>query len=169
MRLSRKALQIVSLLTFAAPAAAAQSTALRVERAGRDASLLTVEALRRLPNDTISFSAHGTPPVHYRAVRVSDVLAAAGTPLDSLRIGRIAWVVAAIAHDGYTVVFSAAELDPTIGPTRAWLAFERATGPLAADEGPFRLVVPVDAKASRSARQVTTLRIVDALPSPGKD
>ncbi|HEY5492550.1 MAG TPA: hypothetical protein VIK25_15265 [Gemmatimonadaceae bacterium] len=169
MRLSRTAFQIISLAGLAAPAVDAQSTALRVERPGRDASLFTIEALRRLPNDTISFSAHGAPPVHYRAVRVSDVLAAAGTPLDSLRIGRIAWVVAAIAHDGYTVVFSAAELDPTIGPTRAWLAFERNTGPLAADEGPFRLVVPADAKASRSARQVTTLRVVDAMPSPGRN
>lgn len=160
--------RVLAPLAFVAPALAAQDPALRIERAGRDASVFTVDALRRHSPDTVSFSAHDAPAVRYRAVRVSALLAAAGAPLDSLRIGRAGWVVAAIARDGYRVVFSGAELDPTIGPTRAWLAFERDTGPLAADEGPFRLIVPTDAKASRSARQVTTLRVLDALPQGDK-
>lgn len=158
--------RVYALLAFVAPVLAAQGPSLRIERAGRDASVFTVDALRRLSADTISLSAHDAPAVRYRAVRVSALLAAAGQPLDSLRIGHGGWVVAAIARDGYRVVFSAAELDPTIGPTRAWLAFERDTGPLGADEGPFRLIVPTDIKASRSARQVTTIRVLDALP-PG--
>lgn len=169
MTIFRTAPRVIALLVLTAPALAAQSVALSVERAGRPASRFTVDALRLLPNDTISSSSHGAPPVRYRAVRLSDLLAAAGQPLDSLRIGRAAWVVAAIARDGYNVVFSAAELDPTLGPTRAWLAFERDAGPLAAEEGPYRLVVRTDVKASRSARQVTTRRVVDALPSPGKN
>jgi hypothetical protein len=169
MTMLRTARFILTLVLLAAPALAAQSSALRVERAGRDAALFTVDALRHLPNDTVSFSSHGAPPVRYRAVRLSDLLAAAGAPLDSLKVGRAAWVVAAIARDGYSVVFSAAELDSTLGPTRAWLAFERDAGPLVVDDGPFRLVVPTDAKASRSSRQVTTLRVVDVLPSPGRN
>jgi len=34
-------------------------------------------------------------------------------------------------------------------------------------EGPYRLIVPTDKKASRAAHQVVTLRVLDALPSPG--
>lgn len=146
---------------------AAQSPPLRVELPGRPPVELPLESLRRLRGDTISFAAHGAPAVRYRAVRIADVLAAAGRPLDSLRTGHAGWIVAALARDGYSAVFTAAELDSTLGPSRAWLAFERDTGPLMAEEGPYRLIVPTDKKASRAAHQVVTLRVLDALPSSG--
>lgn len=157
---------IALALCLGAPLLVAQSPALRIEGAGQPATSLTLDALRRLPTDTVSFSAHGAPAVRYRAVRLSDVLAAAGQSLDSMHIGHEAQVVIVVARDAYLAVFSASELDPKLGPTRAWLAFEREAGPLTAEEGPFRLVVPTDAKASRSAHQATTIRVIDAQP-PG--
>jgi hypothetical protein len=90
----------------------------------------------------------------------------AGSPPDSLRLGRRGWIVAALARDGYAAVFSAGELEPTVGPTRAWVAFARDGAALTADEAPFHVIVPSDARATRSARQVSTLRILDALPAP---
>ncbi len=159
---------MVLALCLGAPALFAQSPTLHIESAGRPVAPLTIDALRRLPNDTVSFSAHGAPAVRYHAVRLSDVLAASGQSLDSMHIGHEAQVVIVVARDAYLAVFSASELDPKLGPTRAWLAFEREAGPLTADEGPFRLVVPTDAKASRSAHQVTTIRVIDAQPPAAK-
>lgn len=148
-----------------ASAVLAQQPALRVERDGRAPASLTLDALRRLPSDTIvSESVHNAPPVRYRAVKLGDVLTAAGSPLDSLRIGRAGWIVVADASDGYAAVFSAAEIEPTIGPpSRVFVAYARENGPLTDKEGPFHLVVPTDQRSTRSARLVTRIRILDAL------
>lgn len=146
-----------------ASVASAQPAPLRVEREGRAVVTLTGEALRRLPTDTVSLASHGGAPVRFRAVRLLDVMAAAGTPIDSLRLGRAGWIVVALATDGYSAVFSAAEIEPTLGPTRVWIAFERDGAPLTEKEAPYHVIVPTDARGTRSARMVTTIRIVDAL------
>jgi hypothetical protein len=158
------ALYAAAALAISSPIMA-QDSSLRVEREGRAPAMLTAEAIRRLPSDTVSIASHGAPPVRYRAVRLTDVMAAAGSPVDSLRIGRRGWIVVAVARDGYAAVFSAGEIEPTIGPTRAWIAFARDGAPLTADEAPFHVIVPTDARATRSARQVTTLRVMDVLPA----
>lgn len=79
-----------------------------------------------------------------------------------MRVGRNAWTINAEARDGHRVGFSVAEIDPKLGPSRVWLAYETASGPLAASEGPFRLVVPTDARLARSIHQLVRLRVVDA-------
>jgi hypothetical protein len=165
MRRPLHTLFAVAFITAGVPLLA-QNPSLRVERDGRPPVTLSVDAIRRLPNDTISLASHGAPPVRYRAVRLTDVMAAAATPVDSLRLGRRGWIVAALARDGYVAVFSAGEIEPTVGPTRVWIAFARDGTALTADEAPFHVIVPSDARATRSARQVSTLRILDALPAP---
>lgn len=159
---------LIFLLAAAAallPRTVSAQQLLQVERVGRPTRALSITSLRALPNDTVSISSHGAPAIRFRAARLIDVMAAAGTPIDSLRLGHAGWIVAALASDGYVAVFSAGELDPKLGPTHAWVAYERDGGaPLAADEAPFRLIVPTDLHGSRGARQVTTLRILDALP-----
>ncbi len=157
---------LISVVTIAATTPAlAQDSSLRVDREGRAPVTLSADAIRRLPSDTVSLASHGAPPVRYRAVRLTDIMAAAGSPVDSLRLGRRGWIVTAVARDGYVAVFSAGEIEPTVGPTRAWIAFERDGAALTADEAPFHVIVPTDARASRSARQVAALRILDALPA----
>jgi hypothetical protein len=148
---------------LAVPTVAAGAQALRVERDGRVPVTLTVDALRRLKVDTVSLSSHGAPPVRYRAVSLLDVMAAAGSPIDSLRLGHAGWIVAAFAKDGYIAVFSAAEIEPKLGPTRTLIAFERDGAPLADTEAPFHMITPTDKHGTRSARMVTTVRIFDAL------
>ena len=155
-------------LYLSGPPLAAQRASLRVERDGRAPVVLTAEVLSRLATDTVSKSSHGAPPVRYLAVRLVDVLAAAGSPIDSLRIGHAGWIIAALAKDNYSAVFAAGELDPKIGPTRAWIAFARDGAPLAENEAPFQVIVSTDKDGGRSARMVTTLRILDALPAPAK-
>ncbi|MHB0964367.1 MAG: molybdopterin-binding protein [Gemmatimonadaceae bacterium] len=157
---------LCSVIAIAATAPAlAQDSSLRVEREGRAPVTLSSDAIRRLPSDTLSLASHGATPVRYRAVRLTDIMAAASSPVDSLRLGRRGWIIAAVARDGYVAVFSAGEIEPTVGPTRVWVAFERDGAALTAEEAPFHVIVPSDARGTRSARQVTTLRILDALPA----
>ncbi|MGQ0765526.1 MAG: hypothetical protein ACT4OZ_07665 [Gemmatimonadota bacterium] len=119
-----------------------------------------------MPSDTVRMSLHNAPPVLLRGVRLTDVMRSAGAPVDSLRVGRQAWIVVAQARDGYIVTFSAAELDPQLGPTRAWLVWEADGKPLRENEGPLRIAVPSDSKPPRSARQVETIRILAADLTP---
>jgi hypothetical protein len=159
-----RTLVATAALALAATSLHAQGPALRIERDGRAPVSLTGDTLRRMHADTVSLSSHGAPAVRYRAVNLIDIMAAAGSPIDSLRLGHAGWIVVGIASDGYVAVFSAGELDPKLGPSRVWVAFERDGTPLEANEAPFHLIIPTDLHGSRSARQVVTLRILDALP-----
>ena len=143
---------------------AAQEQALRVEYENRAPVMLTAQALRRLPSDPIiSLMQKDSTLVRFRAVRLLDVMTAGGAPLDSLRIGRTGWVIALLANDGYVALFSAAELEPKIGLTRAFVAYARDGAALTEREAPFHVIVPTDGHGTRNARMVTTLRIWDAL------
>jgi hypothetical protein len=154
----------VATILGAAHVAFAQSPVLRIDRDGRPSVTLTLDAIKRLSVDTVTgHASHGAPPVRYRAVKLVDILAAAGSPVDSLRLGHAAWLVVAQAKNGYVAAFTSAEIDPTLGPSRAYVAFARDGAPLDSSEGPFDLVVPTDSHASRSARMVISLRVFDPL------
>jgi len=159
----RRASAAVVVALAATQIARAQAPELRIERDGRAPVTMTLERLQKLPTDTLSLSNHGAPPVRYRVVKLLDVMAAAGSPIDSLRLGHAGWIVVALAADGYTAVFSAGEIEPKLGPTRAYVAFARDGEPLAVSEAPFQFIVPTDSHGTRSARQVTTVRILDPL------
>ena len=63
------------------------------------------------------------------------------------------------ARDGYAVLFSLGEIDPTFGNSGAIIATQCDGRALDDHEGPFRLIVPGDGKMARSVRQVVTLEI----------
>lgn len=84
-----------------------------------------------------------------------------GVPLAaaaSMRVATRSGVITAHARDGYHATFSAYELDPEVGATRAYLVWRVDGAALPAEEGPFRLVVPTDRSGARSVRQLVTLR-----------
>jgi hypothetical protein len=64
-------------------------------------------------------------------------------------------------RDGYTVVFSLAELMPAIGNRAVWLALDIDGGELPADEGPVKLIVPQDGKPGRWVHGVDAMTILD--------
>ncbi len=159
--------RLALLLLAGSTVTRAQAPSLRIDRDGRPPVSFTVDALKKLPTDTVSISSHGAPPVRYRVVKLLDVMAAAGSPIDSLRLGHAGWIVVGFSSDNYITVFSAAEIEPKLGPTRAFIAFERDGAPLAANEAPFQFIVPTDAHGTRSARMLTSVRIFDPL-APAK-
>ena len=66
------------------------------------------------------------------------------------------------AADGYRVVFALPELDPGF-TDRVILLADRADGhPLDSKIGPYQVIVPGEKRMARSARQVTTLKILTA-------
>ena len=65
------------------------------------------------------------------------------------------------ASDGFQAVFSAAELFPDMGSTRALLVTQLDGKPVGSETGPFRLVVLTDKEGSRSVRNVTRIELLD--------
>jgi hypothetical protein len=65
------------------------------------------------------------------------------------------------ANDGYQVILSGGELDPSFGNAPILLAWEEDGASLTGDEGPLRLVVPGDTKGGRYVTGVITIEAVN--------
>jgi hypothetical protein len=64
------------------------------------------------------------------------------------------------AADGYTAVFTLAELDTTVASCAAVLADRRNGLAIAGDAGPFRMLAPCDETQARWVREVTGFTVV---------
>ncbi|KPF73758.1 hypothetical protein IP88_08760 [alpha proteobacterium AAP81b] len=113
-----------------------------------------------LPAAAASFTAHGATH-RCTGVRLADLAARAGLPAgEALRGEALRLLVVAEAKDGYRIAFTLAELDPSLG-NKGVIVADRCDGAaLPAAEGPLRLVVPGEARAARSLRGLTALRVV---------
>lgn len=120
---------------------------------------LDAASLAQLPRATASLTAHGQTH-SCEGVWLADLAAAGGLPSGSDVSGdALSIVIRAEAADGYRVLFTLAEVDRKLG-NRPVLVADRCDGkPLAAEDGPLRLVVPGEARAARSVRQLQALRI----------
>jgi len=135
-------LMIAALLLAATPVAAADIP-------------LDLFGLPRVPAVLV---AHGQT-LECEGVRMTDLLARAGVPAgEALRGPALASVVIATGKDGYRVVFTLAELDSKLGNHGVFVVDRCAGQKLPAQDGPLRLVVPGEARAARSVRQLTGLR-----------
>ena len=119
-------------------------------------------ALAKLPRESVSARVHETE-LACEGVSLSALLRASGAiPEGALRSAQLSRYVLVGARDGYRVLFSLAELDPGTGQRDAWLV-DRCNGAALDDQdGPLRLLVPGDARAARSARQVESISVVVA-------
>jgi hypothetical protein len=138
--------------------ASAPSTVTLVGLDGRTREF-TASMLAGLPVARVSATAHDKT-VAYTGADLLDVLRAAGTDLpDRLRGASMRLVLLAQGADGYTVAFSFAELDASLGARKVYLVNRGDDKPLAED-GPWRLIVPQDARAARWVRQLSRLTVV---------
>jgi DMSO/TMAO reductase YedYZ molybdopterin-dependent catalytic subunit len=147
--------------THAKPAAAAEAV---VEIGGEVGKPLVLDAaaLAKLPRSSVRASAHGVDG-EWTGVPLVEVLRAAGAPVgDALRGPNLQFYVRVSAADGYRVVYALAELDPAFRDDGVILADRRDGRPLAADEGPFRLIAPREARPGRWVRQVTAIDVLRA-------
>lgn len=122
---------------------------------------LDAASLARLPRATASFTAHGQQH-QCEGVWLADLAAASGLPAgEALRGPALLTVLRAEAADGYRVAFTLAEIDRKLG-NHAVLIADRCDGAaLTAADGPLRLVVPGEARAARSVRQLRAVMVIN--------
>ncbi len=92
----------------------------------------TVADLEAMPAQEALFSTEFSDPVTYVGVSLPSLLEAAGIDLTTVKIVKV------VASDGYTRNFDAANI---LLP-EATIAYERVDGPMDAEDGTFRLIIP---------------------------
>jgi len=121
---------------------------------------LSAEDLAKMPRASVTTTSSGMETV-YEGVWLHEVLKKAGVPQGGeLRGKALAAYVLAQAQDGYQVVFSLGELDPSFIDNEILLADTANGKALFGAQGRFRLVVPKDKPGARSVRMLTKLEVV---------
>ena len=122
---------------------------------------LSVKELATLKNSEVKAKDRDGKEHTFKGVMLWTILDSAGVTLgNGLRGENLAKYVLVKANDGYEVVFSLPEIDPEFSDKIILLAHEVDGKPLAATEGPFRLVVPQDKKHARWIRQLTSIQVL---------
>ncbi|WP_448698888.1 molybdopterin-dependent oxidoreductase [Mucilaginibacter sp. AW1-3] len=99
----------------------------------------------------------------YTGAVLSDILTKAGVTMgQQLRGENLTKYLLVEASDGYQVVFALAELDKSFTDRAIILADTIDGKPLAAGDGPFRIIVQDDKKPARCMKQVTSMKVVFA-------
>jgi DMSO/TMAO reductase YedYZ molybdopterin-dependent catalytic subunit len=121
---------------------------------------LTVEDLSKMPRTSVTLNDEGTE-TKYEGVLLYDVLKKAGAPLDKQLMGKgLASYLLAEARDGYQVVYTLTEIDPSFTNNKIIVADIVNGKPLFQYQGPLRLVVPNEKKGARSIRMLEKLTVV---------
>ena len=161
-------------LTFVALLSLTPAGALCADGASTSTAIVTVQsedgkpatfditALSKLPQHTVTAEAHGKK-VTCDGVNISDLLAKVDAPQgEALRGKALTMYVRVSAGDGYRVVYSLAELDPTMHDNVPILTAHCDGATLDAKDGPFRIVNPGEKRPARWIRQVTSIDLLRA-------
>lgn len=96
----------------------------------------------------------------YSGVELFAVLRKAGVTLgEELKGKNLAKYIFIEASDGYQVVFSLAETDPSFSQRKIILATRKDDALLPANEGPFHLIIDGEMRQSRFIKQVISMKI----------
>lgn len=144
------------LLIGQAPAAAPAILTIKGEAASQ---MLDAAALAALPRETATVTDHGKAR-HFSGVSAAVLLGKAGAPSgEALRGKALTTMVMASGSDGYRVAFSLAELDPGMRTAKVIVADQEDGKPLAARDGPYKLIVEGDLRPARSVRGLVGLEL----------
>jgi hypothetical protein len=163
---------VVLALAPMSPLAADDKTAagpLKVVNEKGKETTLSAEAFAKLPRQTVKVKDQKGNPVTYQGVLLAEVLRSAGVTLGKdLRGPLLANFLLVEAADGYRVVFALPEVDPDMTDKVVLLADRKDGKPLAAGEGPYRVVVPDDKRPARWVKQVARLSVRNGAPAAEK-
>jgi DMSO/TMAO reductase YedYZ molybdopterin-dependent catalytic subunit len=138
-----------------APLAAAGEVVFRIGGDIERPQQWTLDELMALPRREVRARDRDGTEATFAGVALIELLRLAGVPVgEKLRGSNMALYLLVEAADGYRVVFALPELDPAFTERVVLLADHRDGQPLAATEGPLRLVVPAEKRQARWVRQV---------------
>ena len=151
---------LLGSILFVGTLTAQDSASIQVTGAVIQPLTLTADDLAKMPRATVK-TTNGGMETAYEGVWLHEILKRAGTPQgQTLRGKALTSYVLAEASDGYQVLFSLAELDPSFIDNQILLADTANGKPLFGAQGRFRLVVPKDKPGARSIRMLTKLEVV---------
>src|SRR5215475_6089825 len=127
---------------------------------------LSPNGLKGLPRKTLKvLNPHEKKEETYEGVAVQELLRRAGVPQnDKLRGSAMATYVLAEAADGYSVLYSLAELDSDFQDSEVLIADTMNGAPLGLNQGPLKMVAPRDKRAARWIRMLKSLTVVNVAP-----
>jgi DMSO/TMAO reductase YedYZ molybdopterin-dependent catalytic subunit len=148
----------------ASPQTDTKPSELRIGGAVSTPLILSIADLKKMPRKTLSVAnTHDKRTESYEKVLLEELLRRAGVAQgEHLRGTSLATYVIAEAEDGYRVVFSLAELDSGILDSDVIVADTMDGAPLAAKQGPFRLVAPHEKRPARWVRMLKSVTVVSA-------
>lgn len=155
---------LVYVLSFLPMCAQSQTpgekSSLDVSGEVKNSLVLTLSALDTMKRVSVSVKDHAEKEHTYTGVELFAILKKAGVTLgEELRGKNLTKYILMEAGDGYQVVFSLAEADPTFSQKKFILATRKDNALLPANEGPFRIIIDGEPRQSRSIRQVTHIKI----------
>ncbi len=122
---------------------------------------LSLKSLERFPSVEFKAIGHDKKEHVYRGVMIFSLLDSAGVTLGAkLRGKNLGKYLVAKATDGYQAVFALPEVDPEFTDEKIIVAYAEDGKPLAAGDGPIRIVVPSDKKHARWVRELASLTVV---------
>jgi DMSO/TMAO reductase YedYZ molybdopterin-dependent catalytic subunit len=136
---------------------------------GKANIVLDRASMEKMPTAEVSAAAHDAPTSQWKGVTLASILGQAGAPAGKQLRGRaMASYVRVTGTDGYQVVFALTDFDPDFNHGATVILADERDGKPLTDDGPFRLVIPGDARPARWVRNVKTIEVVDGGTGSGK-
>jgi hypothetical protein len=126
---------------------------------------LSPEELAALPHKSVSvFNAHGKANETYSGVPLADLLGKVGVPLgESVRGKLFLTGVVASGADGYGVLYSLAEVDPSIH-TGDVIVADSVDGKKLDKDGAFKMVSSEERRPARWVRNLASISVIKVEP-----
>jgi Oxidoreductase molybdopterin binding domain len=126
---------------------------------------LSPEELAALPHKSVSvFNAHSKANETYSGVPLADLLSKVGVPLGENVRGKLFLTgVVASGADGYGVLYSLAEIDPSIH-TGDVIVADTVDGKKLDKDGAFRMVSSEERRPARWVRNLASISVVKVEP-----
>src|ERR1700678_2162415 len=123
------------------------------------------EELAALPHKQVSvFNAHSKANETYSGVLLADLLSKAGVPLGESVRGKLFMIgVVAEGMDHYSVLYSLAEVDPSIH-TGDVIVADTLNGQKLDKDGAFKMVSSEEKRPARWVRNLTSISVVKVAP-----
>ena len=170
MRFLIQAVLLAVVLSFTQqPGVKTQDNSSAVLRVGGNVATplsLSENDLKALPRKTLKvLNHHENKEETYEGVAVQELLRRAGVPQnEKVRGSAMATYVLAEAADGYSVLYSLAELDSDFQDSEVIVADTMNGSPLGEKQGPFKMVAPHDKRPARWIRMLQSLTVVTVAP-----